>query len=93
MQAVAAEKAVDPLDLPPLDDAIDVDALDALFAPRTETGQVRAASHVEFSYADFSVRIDGEKIVLRRSDSPSDPVSYPLGDGFHAEIPGREAGN
>lgn len=53
VDAVAAEMDADPLDLPPLYDAIDPDALNAW---------IRASSdgEVSFSYAGVSVVIDSE---------------------------------
>lgn len=53
---VAALEGVDPTALPPLFDAVDPDALAALFAT-TESGG-RRSGHVGFTYADHEVRVE-----------------------------------
>lgn len=61
VQAVADAADVDPVDLsPPLYDAVDPEALEALFAP-TEGGTTRRG-RVEFSYAEYrvTVSVDGD---------------------------------
>lgn len=57
--AVADEKDVDPLDLPPLADVIDSDALDAL-ADTSST----AESTVSFQYAGYSVLVTAGAVLL-----------------------------
>ena len=70
--AVAATRGVDPLEVPPLYDWIDPEALDALFDQAivpTADGRNR---HVEFRYDghdvtisatdDLEIRIDGERV-------------------------------
>lgn len=55
VEAVASEKGRDPLDLPPLHDAIDPAALERLFAP-TATGRTRDG-RVRFAYCDCTVHV------------------------------------
>lgn len=56
VQAVADAADVDPVDLsPPLYDAVDPEALEALFAP-TEGGPTRRG-RIEFSYAEYRVTV------------------------------------
>ena len=54
---------VDPEEMEPLWNSIDLDALDSLFAP-TGNGRPRMSGRVTFRYADFevTVRDDGEVI-------------------------------
>ncbi|MFC5973009.1 HalOD1 output domain-containing protein [Halomarina salina] len=61
VEAVAAEKGVDPLSLkPPLYDVLDPEALDALYDATSET-----SSHVQvvFSYADCTVTVNANGTV------------------------------
>lgn len=55
---VAEHEGVDPLELAPLHDAVDPDALEAIFAAG-RTGDVREDVRVEFTYCDHEVAIDG----------------------------------
>lgn len=55
---VASLLEVDPLELPPLYDAMDPDALDALFANDDGLSSTRAGT-VSFPYADCTVFVDG----------------------------------
>lgn len=55
LRAVAEREGSDPVDLPALYDAIDPDALDALFAS-TRTGTIRSGS-VSFEYAGYRVTV------------------------------------
>lgn len=59
--AVAAATDVDPLDLDPLSEVIDPDALDALYE-RDEFGRSRSPEHVEFTY-------DGRRVVVGEDGS------------------------
>lgn len=65
IKAVAAATETAPAELPPLADAVDPDALDALFAGRQTSGRV------SFLYADRSVTIatDGTVTVSPSGDS------------------------
>ncbi|AEH36408.1 HalOD1 output domain-containing protein [Halopiger xanaduensis] len=61
VQAIADAADVDPVDLsPPLYDAVDPEALEALFAP-TASGTTRRG-RIEFSYAEYrvTVSVDGD---------------------------------
>lgn len=53
---VAALEGTDPMELPPLFDAVDPDALGAVFAA-TESGK-RRSGHVGFPYAGHQVRVE-----------------------------------
>lgn len=55
--AVAIVSETDPLELPPLREALDPDALDNLFAP-TYGGRVRKTGRVEFEFDDHQVVVD-----------------------------------
>jgi len=60
---VAADKGVEPTDLPPLHDAIDPDALDAVVS----TGTAESSTfYVEFEFADRIVTIDGTEVAVRQ---------------------------
>ncbi|WP_135825867.1 HalOD1 output domain-containing protein [Halorussus ruber] len=55
--AVAAVAETDPLDLEPLRESIDPDALDALFR-QTPGGRIRSSGQAEFWFADHHVTVD-----------------------------------
>ena len=60
---VAADKGVEPTHLPPMHDAIDPDALDAVVA----TGSADSTTfYVEFEFADRIVTIDGTEVAVRQ---------------------------
>lgn len=66
VERVAARENVDPLDLPPLHDAVDADALTALFATPG-----RRVDRVTFSYHGYDVTVEGPQQVRvepRRTD-------------------------
>lgn len=52
---VAEQKDIDPTTLPPLHRAIDPDALDALFAPTSQTDRMKGA--VSFKYSGYEVTV------------------------------------
>ncbi|WP_254764449.1 HalOD1 output domain-containing protein [Natrinema marinum] len=62
---VAALEGIDPMELPPLFEAVDPDALTAIFAT-TESGGLRSGS-VRFTYADHRISVEfdenGEPVV------------------------------
>lgn len=60
LEAVAAREAVEPVELPPLFEAVDPDALRSIFAP-TAKGADRVGE-VRFPYAGYevTVRVDGD---------------------------------
>lgn len=62
VDAVAAASDVDPLDLPPLYDVIDPDALDDLFADTTSTGRTGSA-RVVFTLDGCEVTVSGDGTV------------------------------
>ena len=62
VSAVAEAEDVDPVDLPPLYNAIDPEALNALFTSRNDT----AVATVEFEYAGYTVAIHGTGEVVVR---------------------------
>ena len=77
--AVAARRGVDPLELPPLYDWVDPEALDALFDSTT----VRGRGHrFEFTYdgheiavdgtGEFSIHIDGTAVGARSARLEAD---------------------
>lgn len=55
---VAALEGAEPTELPPLFDAVDPDALGAIFSP-TEAGATRTG-RVEFAYAGYDIRVEFE---------------------------------
>jgi hypothetical protein len=57
---VAALEGIDPMELPPLFDAIDPDALDAIFAA-TGSGGPRSG-RVGFTYADHRVTVEFDDV-------------------------------
>ncbi|WP_408959375.1 HalOD1 output domain-containing protein [Natrinema sp. 74] len=76
--AVAARRDVDPIELPPLYEWLDPDALDALFAPMQRGGS--RSGHLEFTY-------DGHEITVDCTDEMSITVDGTLvGDSVAAEF-------
>jgi hypothetical protein len=63
VDAVADARDCDPLDLPPLNDAVDPDALDALFAD-TAGGTPRYGGYLTFHYCDCTVTVSGVGTVV-----------------------------
>lgn len=65
VDGVAALEGADPIALPPLFDAVDPDALAAIFSP-SESGD-RRSGYVGFTYAGHRVRVDfdedGEPVI------------------------------
>lgn len=55
-EAVAAAAEADPLDIPPLHDTVDPDALDILFAPTTN-GHVRPGGSTTFDFEGYRVTV------------------------------------
>ncbi|WP_170977470.1 HalOD1 output domain-containing protein [Halorussus salinisoli] len=58
VNAVAAARDCEPTDLPPLNDTIDPDALDGLFAD-TITGPAREGGRIVFEYGGCTVTLLG----------------------------------
>lgn len=57
IEEVAAAEGTAETDLPPLNDATDPDALDALYAPRLD-GRDRVGCRVTFAYCGYTVTVD-----------------------------------
>ncbi|WP_340674443.1 HalOD1 output domain-containing protein [Natrinema zhouii] len=55
---VATRKGTDPIELPPLFEAVDPDALEAIFAP-TEQGGKRVGQ-IQFPYAGYEITVEFE---------------------------------
>lgn len=67
VQEIAAAEGVDPTELPPLYDAIDTDALDALVQ---QSGAADVT--VEFDYGNYRIHIGGTReITITPSDRPT----------------------
>ncbi len=62
VEAVAESAGVDPLELPPLYETIDPEAIDALVAD-SEAGQSSSPDVIEFAYADYAVTVYGDQTV------------------------------
>lgn len=72
VDAVAAAKGVDPLELPPLYDTVDPDALDSLFGG-SDAGA--AITDLRFEIAGCEVLVRGsDDVVVVRSDADLDAV-------------------
>lgn len=62
VEAVAETAGVDPLELPPLYETIDPEAIDALIAD-SEAGQSTSPDVIKFAYADHMVTVYGDQTV------------------------------
>lgn len=72
LEAVARAAGVQALELPPLYDAVDPDALERLFAG--VAGETRVGSLcVQFEYAGYVVTVRGDGEVTARRAGPSGP--------------------
>ena len=60
--ATAREKDVDPLDLPPLGEQLDPDALDALFKDRHP-----GDAELRFEYAGVQIAVKGDEVDVHSS--------------------------
>ncbi|ELZ24873.1 hypothetical protein C475_11570 [Halosimplex carlsbadense 2-9-1] len=60
LETVAAAERIDPIDLPPLSDAVDPEALNDLFRPPTGD---RAVVTVGFEYCGYEITVDGPDAV------------------------------
>lgn len=67
--AVAEATDRDPMDLPPLMDTIDADALDAFI----DRGSDTVGSKLTFEYAGCSVTVTTEEVTVEMHDVPSEP--------------------
>ena len=68
LSAVAVKLETDPLDLPPLNDAIDVEALEALFESCTNG---ECALELRFTYAGCAVTVSEDAVSLGGSTDES----------------------
>ncbi|MFB6140740.1 MAG: HalOD1 output domain-containing protein [Halosimplex sp.] len=67
VSSVAADRGVEPSDLPPLADVMDPDALNDLFGDRsTETDRV-----LRFTYAERTVTVRPDEVVVERRTAAS----------------------
>ncbi|WP_436924217.1 HalOD1 output domain-containing protein [Halosimplex amylolyticum] len=71
LEAVAAADRTDTFELPPLSDAVDPDALNALFDP---SGRQPAPTRFTFPYAGHEVTITSDRRVLLDTDEPWAPT-------------------
>ncbi|WP_255194269.1 HalOD1 output domain-containing protein [Natronobeatus ordinarius] len=83
VRAVAAREDVQPVQLtPPLHDAVDTDALDALFRsidPEDSESNVR----VEFSYRGYTILVEGpSQIVVTDRATTAESDHRPAGDSI-----------
>lgn len=70
VEAVSSFADREPTELPPLYEAIDTDALDALFEPRT--GASDRSCRVSFVFDEFRVTIENsERIVVESGTTPA----------------------
>lgn len=68
VEAVAAVEGVDPMEIGPLNDAVDPDCLSRLFPPRSEEGQ----GYVAFTFSGHAVTVDSEgTIVVWQGEEPN----------------------
>ncbi|UPW00975.1 hypothetical protein M0R88_02475 [Halorussus gelatinilyticus] len=65
--AVSAASESDPADIEPLAEAIDPDAVDALFADHYD-GTPRGTGYVQFAYAGYDVVVSGDGLVSLLGD-------------------------
>ncbi|WP_049927107.1 HalOD1 output domain-containing protein [Halopiger goleimassiliensis] len=70
VDAVSAVSGTDPIDLPPLYETIDPDAVNALLEASDPDSPVR----IEFSYAGYDVVLrDGPRVTVRTDDLDPEP--------------------
>lgn len=63
IRTVAVHANEEPEDLPPINDAIDTDALEAIFSPRQDGTPRRGTGMVVFRYAGYGVRVEADGTV------------------------------
>lgn len=72
MEGVSAATGIDPLDLPPLSEVVDPDALDSLF--HRDSREQEPRSRVEFVFAGCEVGIHADgRVVVDPSRSDTEP--------------------
>jgi len=67
IQTVADAKGSDPVELRPLADVIDTDALEAIFTPRSDTRKI-----LQFEYEGYTVNVTHEGSVTLKSPCKAD---------------------
>ncbi len=68
VRAVSAVEGREPESLPPLENVVDTDALDALFDPRPD-GKARSGGKLSFVYSESHLTVDnGEYLTFHRLD-------------------------
>lgn len=82
IDAVADAKGVDPLDLPPLYDSVDPDALDAIF-PADGSGASITSLRFEVAGCEVLVRGSGDVVVVR-SEADLDALESGAENAEHA---------
>lgn len=63
IRTVAVHANVEPEDLPPINNAVDTDALEDIFGPRPDSTPRRGTGTVVFRYAGYGVRVDADGTV------------------------------
>jgi hypothetical protein len=77
LETVAAAERVDPVDLPPLADAVDPQALNDLFAPAAGEG---APATVRFEYCGYEVTVrESGAVTAEPVDRPATGTAAPSG--------------
>lgn len=64
VEIIAGTEDVEQTDLPPLYDAIDPDALDALFEPRPRGDGDRTPAEVQFSYYGYEIYVSATVVAI-----------------------------
>lgn len=63
VRRVSIRENVEPGNLPPLDDAVDADALESLFGPKADGRPRSGAGTVQFRYAGYRVCVTSDGAV------------------------------
>jgi hypothetical protein len=66
--AVAEVTGCDPIELDPLYEYIDPDAMDALFHPRSNDDVDQSELHIEFSYTTYRVTVTKDYVHISNSE-------------------------
>ncbi|QLH84084.1 HalOD1 output domain-containing protein [Halosimplex pelagicum] len=82
LETVAAAERVDPVDLPPLSETLDPEALNGLFGPVSGD---RAPVTVAFEYCGYEVTVDGSGAVT------AEPAASPASAAATAPPAGADA--
>lgn len=69
VQAVSSLQECDPLDLPPLHESVETDALEKVSNSPDATNGSKSNIQIEFAFADCNITVeDNDRIVLRPAD-------------------------